>query len=311
MTYDIGIRRLAFIKFQQNNGKVRATARAVETSASTIIRWRDNSGWFQKPKTRKRNRLREEAAMVVLKDFYEMPENNAVICKIARRQLEVAASIRVSPSTVRRWMKKMRYTRKRLSSKVLGRVSKEQVHEFLQRYTDIVAPETLVASLDESYFSEKVMPLYGYSKAGERCVLRSRASGGWKGRSLIAAIASDGTKHHLLKEGSINKEAFGEFVLEMPFPPGTVVLMDNCSTHKGLQEVFDAKEYIPLFLSPYSPKFQPVELAFSKIKNSYRNKWPWNDSVETAVEESVQAVTSSDILGFFRHVGRQMADGLR
>jgi transposase len=87
--------------------------------------------------------------------------------------------------------------------------------------------------------------------------------------------------------------------------------MDNCSTHKGLQEVFDAKEYIPLFLSPYSPKFQPVELAFSKIKNSYRNNWPWNDSVETAVEESVQAVTSSDILGFFRHVGRQMAEGLR
>ncbi len=55
--------------------------------------------------------------------------------------------------------------------------------------------------------------------------------------------------------------------------------------------MFDAKEeYIPLFLSPYSP--QVVELAFSKIKNSYRNKWPWNDSVETAVEESVQAVTS-------------------
>jgi hypothetical protein len=91
--------------------------------------------------------------MVVLKDFYDMPENNAVICKIARRQLEVAASIRVSPSTT-----------------------------------------------------------------GERCVLRSRASGGWKGRSLIAAIASDGTKHHLLKEGSINKEAFGEFVLEALSP---------------------------------------------------------------------------------------------
>ena len=58
----------------------------------------------------------------------------------------------------------------------------------------------------------------------------------------------------MLVEGSVTRELFGEFLLCMPYPPGTVVLMDNCSIYYKLEEVFDAKGYIPLFLSPYSPE---------------------------------------------------------
>ncbi len=72
--------------------------------------------------------------MVALKDLYATPENKAAVCKTAQRHLEAAIGERVSLNTVRRWMKRMRYTRKRLSSKVLGKVSYEQVRDFLQRH---------------------------------------------------------------------------------------------------------------------------------------------------------------------------------
>jgi hypothetical protein len=41
----------------------------------------------------------------------------------------------------------------------------------------------------------------------------------------------------------------------LPYPPETVCVMDNCRIHKGLDDVFAAKGYIPMFLSPYSPQF--------------------------------------------------------
>ena len=63
-----------------------------------------------------------------------------------------------------------------------------------------------------------------------------------------------------------------------------------------------------MFLPPYSPKLQPVELAFSKVKNGFRNKWPWPSTVEKAVEESVAALSATDVLGFFKHVCAEMAD---
>jgi hypothetical protein len=161
----------------------------------------------------------------------------------------------------------------------------------------------LVVSLDECSFSEKAQPMYGYSHAGVRCTLRMR-QGSWKQRSLVMAISSDGDYAYSIKDGSYNR--FGEFVLSLPYPPETVCVMDNCRIHKGLDDVFAAKGYIPMFLSPYSPQFQPVELAFSKMKNHFRSLWPWPDGVNLSVRQSVETLKPSDILGFFRHAQRAL-----
>jgi hypothetical protein len=73
-----------------------------------------------------------------------------------------------------------------------------------------------------------------------------------------------------------------------------------------MDDVFEAKGYIPLFLSPYSPQLQPVELAFSKMKNYFRSMWPWPEGVNTAIEQSVQTLQPRDIHGFFRHAQRAL-----
>ena len=306
--YSSDIRLLAFSKIQNGQG-IRWTARILEVSPSTVHRWVHSSWWAEsntrryskRLKRRRRSRSKRTDQVLSAATSFFLDEKNSVASNDAlRRRLQDVAGESLSLTTTRRIIRDIRFSRKRLSNKVLGIVSDDQVAEYKKRHDASVMGDTLVVSLDECNSSEKAQPLYGYSHIGSPCKLRHR-KGSWVTRSLVLGIATDGTSHHMLVEGSVTRELFGEFLLDMPYPPGTVVLMDNCSIHYKLEEVFDAKGYIPLFLSPYSPDFQPVELAFSKIKGMFRRLWPWEHGVEQSVETCTSSLTETDIYGFFKH----------
>ena len=143
--------------------------------------------------------------------------------------------------------------------------------------------------------------MYIYSEVGSKRGLTKIKTGGWKQRSLIQSIASDGTKYHEFVEGTVKRSRFKEYIENLPYPEGTVILMDNCTIHKQLDQTFAAKRFVPLYLSPYSPEFQPVEFAFSKIKGDFRNQYPWVNGVESAIEVATSAVSSDNITAFFKH----------
>ena len=71
----------------------------------------------------------------------------------------------------------------------------------------VMESNNICISVDECYFSEKVMPLYGYSQKGSKCILTSPSTG-WKKRSLILAVANDGSMCYEIFEGSVNKVKF-------------------------------------------------------------------------------------------------------
>lgn len=143
--------------------------------------------------------------------------------------------------------------------------------------------------------------MYGYSQRGQKAERRRSGRGGWVSYSLLHAIASDGTHHSQIVRGAVNRQTFSAFVTSMPFAAGAVLLLDNCSIHKNNDAVFDAKLYTPLFLSPYSPQFQPVEMAFSVIKSCFRQSWPWPKGVPVAVTDAVQTVSPETNKSFIRH----------
>jgi transposase len=242
--------------------------------------------------------------------FFSDAKNCISSLKLLSQHIAKATTIEPSVTTCRRILHELRLSRKRLSSKVLGRVNGVKIQEFRERYDAVVRTDTLVVSVDECSFSEKVQPLYGYSHVGERCVLRS-LKGGWTTRSLVLGIASDGSSYNKVITGSLNRELFGEFVLDMPYPPGTILLLDNCKIHEKLYDVYEAKGYTALFLSPYSPRFQPVELAFSKIKGLFRREWPWVGGVEASIQHTVDLCTPSDISGFFKHATDELVCATR
>ncbi len=109
-------------------------------------------------------------------------------------------------------------------------------------------------------------------------------------------------------EGSTTKEVFETYVehfLAFALLPGQVV-MDNLTAHKGerVRELIEGKGCELLYLPPYSPDFNPVEEAFSKIKNFLRRIGArTKEALMKAIGEALDAVTPKDARDFFAHSG--------
>jgi transposase len=116
--------------------------------------------------------------------------------------------------------------------------------------------------------------LRGRSKRGER--LRAAAPfGHWGTQTFIAALRSDGLTAPWVLNGPMNREAFDIYVETQLAPTlyqGDVVILDNLAAHKSERAVkaLKARGAWFLFLPPYSPDLNPIEMAFSKLKAHLR-----------------------------------------
>ena len=86
--------------------------------------------------------------------------------------------------------------------------------------------------------------------------------------------------------------------------PGAVVVMDNLSAHKvkGIQESIEASGASVIYLSPYSPDFNPIENCWSKLKEYLRSVGARNRNIlETAVTQGLEIISLKDIRNWFAH----------
>lgn len=92
-----------------------------------------------------------------------------------------------------------------------------------------------------------------------------------KTTTLVAGLRNTGMVAPLVIDGPINGEWFEAYVAQVLVPtlkPGDVVILDNLSSHKrpAAREMIEAAGARMVFLPPYSPDFNPIEKAFSKLK---------------------------------------------
>jgi transposase len=112
--------------------------------------------------------------------------------------------------------------------------------------------------------------LRGRSPRGERC----RAAvphGHWKSTTFAAGLRLDGIVAPWLLDGAMDGEAFLVYLRRVLVPtlrPGDIVVMDNLPAHKvaGVGEIIEAAGASLRYLPPYSPDFNPIEMAFAKLK---------------------------------------------
>ena len=88
--------------------------------------------------------------------------------------------------------------------------------------------------------------------------------------------------------------------------PGDVVIADNLGSHKGLparQLIRNAGAHL-LFLPPYSPDLNPIEMVFAKLKTLFRK------ADERSIEASwrtvgnlLDAFTTEECQNYLRHAG--------
>lgn len=124
--------------------------------------------------------------------------------------------------------------------------------------------------IDETGASTKMARLYGRSKRGERC----RAPiphGHWKTTTFVGALRRTGMTAPMVLDGAMRGDAFVAYVEQVLIPtlkPGDVVIMDNLPAHKpvSIRHAIENAGATLRFLPPYSPDFNPIEMAFSKLK---------------------------------------------
>lgn len=135
-----------------------------------------------------------------------------------------------------------------------------------QRFMD---PERFVF-LDETGASTNMIRRTGWAPRSERLVDRT-PHGHWKTTTFVAGLRSSGMIAPLVLSGPMNGRAFVAYVEQCLAPaltPGDVVVMDNLAAHKvaGVHEAIAAAGASVLYLPPYSPDLNPIEMAFAKLK---------------------------------------------
>jgi transposase len=115
---------------------------------------------------------------------------------------------------------------------------------------------------------------HGRCRRGERLRV-GVPHGHWKTTTFVAGLTMRGMVAPWVLDGPINRDAFETYVDKLLVPelrPGNVVVMDNLSSHKGprVREMIEAAGASLLYLPPYSPDFNPIENAFSKLKAHLR-----------------------------------------
>ena len=104
-------------------------------------------------------------------------------------------------------------------------------------------------------------------------------------------------------------EAFLVYVTRVLVPtlaPGDIVIMDNLPAHKvtGVREAIEAAGAELLYLPPYSPDFNPIELAFAKLKAFLRKTAARNNpDLWAAVAQIIDTFQSDECTGYFAHAG--------
>src|SRR5688500_16615954 len=148
-------------------------------------------------------------------------------------------------------------------------------------------------------------PRYGRAPKGKRA--HRKAPRNWdKNVTLICSIGVEGMGPSMSIEGLSDTDSFGLYMREVLAPTlksGQIVLMDNLSVHtsKWVRDLIEQRGCQLWLLPPYSPDFNPIEEAFSKVKALLRRaQTRVLEALFEATEDALVSVSAEDARGYFR-----------
>lgn len=189
----------------------------------------------------------------------------------------------------------------------------EQKRAVFQEQIAQVPLERLVF-LDECGFASNLCRLYGWALGGARCVdvvPQTRA----KNRSCVGAFSLPGPDNATglwalwQKLGAWNGALFEIFVCEELLPrllEPCVLVLDNARIHQShsLRQAVEEAGHRLLFLPPYSPDFNPIELVWGWLKNWVRHLQPDGDEQREAfIRQAQEALPPQHAFAWFRKCG--------
>lgn len=154
-----------------------------------------------------------------------------------------------------------------------------------------------------------LVPRRGWCLAGQRLVAAEAAYSGGRHVSLIAALDHRGIRACQTVNGGVKKDDFFAFITKLLGPtlrPGKVIVMDNIAMHhqKAVAHFLERRGCRIVFLPPYSPRLNPIEHLFSKIKHLVRYaRATCVTSLKNAFLLACRAVSPSEARHAINHAG--------
>lgn len=168
-------------------------------------------------------------------------------------------------------------------------------------------PKTLVF-IDETGTNTKMVRAYGRCRKGRRLIGKQPFSH-WKTTTFTAGLRCDGITAPFVLDGPMNRDAFLVYVGKVLGPTlteGDIVVMDNLPAHKGeaVRQLIEAAGAKLLFLPPYSPDLNPIELVFAKLKTLLRKAAERTvGALWDRIGQVLQEFTPQECANYLRHDG--------
>ncbi len=162
--------------------------------------------------------------------------------------------------------------------------------------------------LEESGATTQRTRNYARAPRGQR-VKEATPQGHWQILTMLAALTSQGLQAPMTIAEPTDGDIFLAYLEQVLCPqlrPGQVVIMDNLSAHKvaGVRQRIEATGARLMYLPPYSPDLNPIEQAWSKVKQVLRSlKARTLEALETAVAEALRSITPANAMAWFSHCG--------
>ena len=166
--------------------------------------------------------------------------------------------------------------------------------------------------IDESGARTNLTRQYGRCLRGRRLVAYA-PHGHWKTTTLVVALREDGLTAPMVLDGAMNGRAFLAYVRQVLVPvlrPGDLVVLDNLSSHKSVnvREAIEQAGAHLVYLPPYSPDLNPIELAFSKLKWLLRSAAERTvDALWSRLGQLLDAFPPQQCQNYFRHCGYRVS----
>jgi transposase len=162
--------------------------------------------------------------------------------------------------------------------------------------------------IDETWGTTNMSRRCGRSPRGRRLIAKV-PHGHWKTTTFVAALRADGLTAPTVADGAMNGAISLAYVQQQLAPTlraGDIVVMDNLAAHKvaGVREAIESVGARVVYLPPYSPDLNPIELVFSKLKWLLRSAAPRTvDALWKFFGNVVDRFLPSECANYFQHCG--------
>ena len=176
-----------------------------------------------------------------------------------------------------------------------------------KRYQGKVDPRRLVF-IDETWAKTNMTRTHGWCRRGQPLYAKA-PFGHRRTLTFVAALRHDRIDAPCVLDGPINGEIFLAYVEQFLVPtlkPNDIVIMDNLSAHKvkGVRSAIEAAGAKLVYLPPYSPDFNPIEMVFAKLKARLRKAAARTiPQLWLAIADSLDDFAPHECANFFKAAG--------